>query len=209
MLRVRVEGREHLVQAPTVLGRGEDSDIQVGDGRISRHHLRIQPHGERWTVEDLATANGTFLNGLQVGSLDLVGPLSLRLGSPSEGVEVELEPVIAASSPNVPNVAEAPAAPGVPALHIRFDGRMFVYQQPDPLEVGREDGCYLRTDDSRVSRRHAQIAWDGTRWTFADLGSHNGTFAGGLRLSSLSVEGPVSLLLGAPYDGVPLELTPL
>ena len=150
-----------------------------------------------------------FAMGGQVGSLDLAGPLRLRLGSPSEGVEVELEPVTAAASPNMPAVAEAPAPPGVPALHIRFDGRMFIYQQPDPLEVGREAGCYLRTDDDRVSRRHARIAWDGTRWTFADLGSHNGTFAGGLRLSSLSVEGPVSLLLGAPYDGVPLELTPV
>ena len=208
MLRVRVEGREHLVQAPAVVGRGDDADIQVEDGRVSRHHLRITPRGAGWTVEDLDTANGTFLNGLRVGSLDLVGPLHLRLGSAFDGMEIELEPQTAGWSPNIPAVAEAPAAPAVPALHIRFDGRAFVYQQPDPLEVGREVGCYLRTDDGRVSRRHARIAWDGHRWTFADLGSHNGTYAGGVRLSSLSVEGPVSLVLGAPYDGVLLDLTP-
>lgn len=35
------------------------------------------------------------------------------------------------------------------------------------------------TSDSGVSRRHAQLTTDGTRWFVEDLGSANGTFVGG------------------------------
>ena len=35
------------------------------------------------------------------------------------------------------------------------------------------------TSDSGVSRRHAQLTTDGTRWFVEDLGSSNGTFVGG------------------------------
>jgi hypothetical protein len=34
------------------------------------------------------------------------------------------------------------------------------------------------TSDSGVSRRHAQLTTDGTRWFVEDLGSSNGTFVG-------------------------------
>ncbi|MEI2766282.1 MAG: FHA domain-containing protein [Dermatophilaceae bacterium] len=36
------------------------------------------------------------------------------------------------------------------------------------------------TTDSGVSRRHAQLTTDGTRWFVEDLGSSNGTYVGGM-----------------------------
>lgn len=36
------------------------------------------------------------------------------------------------------------------------------------------------TSDSGVSRRHAQLTTDGTRWFVEDLGSSNGTYVGGM-----------------------------
>ena len=50
--------------------------------------------------------------------------------------------------------------------------------------VGRLPGIEILLDDAQVSRRHAEITWDGARCTVMDVGSHNGTFVNGARLIS-------------------------
>lgn len=58
----------------------------------------------------------------------------------------------------------------------------------DRLELGREcDGLLL--SDERVSRRHLEITYDGSRLMATDLGSSNGTFLNGERITA-----PVALL---------------
>ena len=52
-----------------------------------------------------------------------------------------------------------------------------------PLVVGRGDDCDLRLDDDAVSRRHLAVWYDGRRGYADDLGSRNGTFVAGQRLS--------------------------
>lgn len=60
---------------------------------------------------------------------------------------------------------------------------------PGPeLVLGREPGLPGTVADGSVSRRHARLTWDGTNATLADLGSKNGTFVRGQR-----VTGPVVL----------------
>lgn len=49
--------------------------------------------------------------------------------------------------------------------------------------VGRAAHCALRPTDARVSGEHATIVWTGTAWEIRDLGSRNGTFVDGERLS--------------------------
>jgi transcriptional regulator with GAF, ATPase, and Fis domain len=46
-----------------VVGRGPQSDIAVLDLRASRSHCRIERHGEQHLLVDLASQNGTTLNG--------------------------------------------------------------------------------------------------------------------------------------------------
>src|SRR5687767_8356655 len=45
--------------------------------------------------------------------------------------------------------------------------------------IGRGPDCDLRIEDSRLSRRHAEIAVSGGCWRFGDLGSKNGTTLAG------------------------------
>jgi len=52
-----------------------------------------------------------------------------------------------------------------------------------PVTMGRHDQCDLRVEDTWVSRRHARIAWNGTEYVVEDLGSTNGTFVNGERIS--------------------------
>ncbi|HEX2758716.1 MAG TPA: FHA domain-containing protein, partial [Thermoanaerobaculia bacterium] len=51
------------------------------------------------------------------------------------------------------------------------------------LILGREPGLPGTIDDASVSRRHARLRWDGTGVFLADLGSKNGTFVRGVRVS--------------------------
>jgi hypothetical protein len=51
------------------------------------------------------------------------------------------------------------------------------------LLVGRSSACNLRIPEPYVSARHAAIRWEGHVWEIKDLGSRNGTFLNGTRLS--------------------------
>jgi hypothetical protein len=64
--------------------------------------------------------------------------------------------------------------------------------------IGRGFTCAIQVGDRRVSGEHALIAWTDGRWQLRDLGSRNGTFAGGQRLPSgelypLSLDEPFAL----------------
>jgi len=63
------------------------------------------------------------------------------------------------------------------------------------LVVGREEGGL--PDDERLSRRHAEISWDGRRWTIRDLGSRNGTNVDGERVDgAVTLENPRVIRVG-------------
>jgi pSer/pThr/pTyr-binding forkhead associated (FHA) protein len=50
----------------TIVGRSDDCDLKVSDGHPSRRHAQLTvENGELW-VEDLGSANGTFVNDRQV-----------------------------------------------------------------------------------------------------------------------------------------------
>jgi diguanylate cyclase (GGDEF)-like protein len=57
-------GRRYPLGAlPVVIGRGDDCAIRNPDASISRYHARIAPVTEgRYTVTDLGSTNGTFVN---------------------------------------------------------------------------------------------------------------------------------------------------
>jgi transcriptional regulator of acetoin/glycerol metabolism len=94
-----------------------------------------------------------------------------RFGSPTPGLAVVVE-------------AGQPAARGV------------VLQQHG-LEVGRGAPDGILADDEQVSRTHLRVAYAGGIWTFEDLGSRNGTFIDGVRLSgSVKAEGSPLIRIG-------------
>lgn len=62
-VRLTIEGGKLATNAGIVLGRHPDlTDIVVGDGGISRRHVRVRRRESRMWLEDLNTTNGTKLN---------------------------------------------------------------------------------------------------------------------------------------------------
>ena len=55
--------------------------------------------------------------------------------------------------------------------------------EPSPFVIGRSEGELRVSEDATLSRRHASVAWIGGRYTIRDLGSQNGTYVNGRRLS--------------------------
>jgi hypothetical protein len=63
------------------LGRHRNNDIVVGDPKVSSFHARIDRSGEGFTVQDLGSRNGTFVNGRRITSVALEDGNELRLGT--------------------------------------------------------------------------------------------------------------------------------
>lgn len=72
----RQQGLEVPVAAIINLGRAADSTINLDDDYASTRHAQlVQADNESWTVNDLQSTNGTFVNGVRV-----VAPVAIRIG---------------------------------------------------------------------------------------------------------------------------------
>jgi hypothetical protein len=64
---LEIDGTVHqLAGGRTIIGRGSDADITVDDTGISRKHVEILWDGKRGQARDLASTNGSKLNGIKL-----------------------------------------------------------------------------------------------------------------------------------------------
>jgi len=49
-----------------LIGRDPTCDIQIDNVGVSRHHARIEKHGDIYTLFDLGSSNGTFVRGQRI-----------------------------------------------------------------------------------------------------------------------------------------------
>jgi DNA-binding winged helix-turn-helix (wHTH) protein len=69
------------------------------------------------------------------------------------------------------------------ACSLSWEGREIGLAEGDNV-IGRDEGCAVRIDAPRVSRRHACIRVRGRDASIEDLGSKNGTFLRGRKLTT-------------------------
>jgi len=69
-----------LTRRHTVLGRGAESDLRLDDPGISRRHAEIVL-SDPPRISDLASTNGTFVNGERVTSAELYDGARIGIGS--------------------------------------------------------------------------------------------------------------------------------
>jgi serine phosphatase RsbU (regulator of sigma subunit)/pSer/pThr/pTyr-binding forkhead associated (FHA) protein len=83
-----LSGRRFSLDAPCLVGRGPYNHVVLDDTRISRQHAKVSPEPGGHIVYDLNSANGTFVNDVQVkrqklapGDVVRFGPFSFRFES--------------------------------------------------------------------------------------------------------------------------------
>ena len=102
-----------LAKAVLTIGRDVSNDLVVSDAEVSRSHVRLTAKPDGYLAEDLASTNGTFVNGQRLTGLRMLRPgdivglgetVTLEFGHPGE------ETVVASELPP-PTAAEPRAAP--------------------------------------------------------------------------------------------------
>src|SRR5262245_50210381 len=63
--------REFELNGTLSIGRHESNQIQLSEEKASRMHCRVRLERGQATIEDLDSANGTYVNGLKVASQPL------------------------------------------------------------------------------------------------------------------------------------------
>ncbi|HEX8706592.1 MAG TPA: FHA domain-containing protein [Myxococcaceae bacterium] len=104
-----------LAETKTDIGRGTEVDLRIRDRAVSRTHARILRVGSAFTVQDLGSPNGIFVNGHRVqrtqrlsdGDVIELGQTILRFQGAVEEQPVEPSP----EPPQPPEVAAPNATP--------------------------------------------------------------------------------------------------
>jgi len=97
----------------TLIGRDKTAEIRLTESSVSRKHATIERRGPQWVIVDGGSANGTFLDDVQVAEGVLKNGQTLRLGAAVFKVQVEEEPT--PTQTIRPSELEAKTQPAVPA----------------------------------------------------------------------------------------------
>ena len=62
------------------IGREGDNEIQLPHEKVSKHHAALVPAEGGWSIEDLGSTNGVFVNGKQVQRAALKHGDRVRIG---------------------------------------------------------------------------------------------------------------------------------
>jgi len=80
------DGQCHELGSSTIIGRRDDCDIVLDGPKVSRRHARISAGADGLLLVDLASVNGTLLNGVEItserltpGDVVTIGTHELRL----------------------------------------------------------------------------------------------------------------------------------
>lgn len=76
-------------------------------------------------------------------------------------------------------------------------GRRFELPVTGIATIGREEGNQIQLRDTEVSRRHAQVVYENSRFVLTDLNSSNGTFVNGKRIEQKALNSGDQILMGS------------
>jgi pSer/pThr/pTyr-binding forkhead associated (FHA) protein len=91
-----------LVAGITIIGRHPNCDLRIPLMEISRRHCQLDCHGGLFSIRDLGSVNGTFVNGERIEETQLKPGDHIQIGQ----LTFVLEIGVAATS----QVSEKPAA---------------------------------------------------------------------------------------------------
>lgn len=222
-VRVTVDGKvahEVPLDREVVLGRKAPADLVVADGQISTRHLSLRPSPEGAVLRDLGSTNGTRVDAgdrlppdvettVRPGQKVLAGPAILEIvegggPEPSDSGFGKTEKTVAVTGNAMQAVLVAIARfqAAKPRLVVSLEqGRKVVPIEEIESVIGRSgDEAKVVVDHQSVSSKHAKIRFADGQFHLSDLGSANGTFLDGVRISGESPLTPQSVVTLGTVD---------
>jgi pSer/pThr/pTyr-binding forkhead associated (FHA) protein len=133
---------------PFTVGRDPGNDIILRDPKVSRHHAEIVFERGFFVLHDLASANGTYINGKRIRVAPLTHGAKLRMGNSYGRFSEEL-----------PTEADAPPAPIQEPIPSPVPAPTIAELAEEPVAVDEPTGQH----DSGLAletRPHEQLAAD-------------------------------------------------
>ena len=198
---VWADGRIVLIPAQgLIIGREPTAGMVVTGKGVSRYHAMVAPTLRGYIVRD-QSENGLFINGQRVDGEQLLGQgdvLSIgehRLRFEADSAEMDAPARSIASAQTTGSLAQGPRAPlSAPIARAQLLATLEVMTN-GPLKgtlfrieravahVGRAEHNEVRLRDTSVSGSHATLTRRSEGWVLLDLGSTNGTYVDGERVS--------------------------
>ncbi len=158
------------------IGRSATNSIQIAEGHISREHAIVACQDGAFTVDDIGSANGTFVNGVQVYGENL-----LAVGDEIH-LFVSVLKLLSVTDRQPQDGAEKVSAVAGDRASLRItrgpqQGQIFALLKEE-LYIGRstpKSNWEIALQDPTVSRPHAFLVKEKQQWKLFDLGSINGT----------------------------------
>jgi pSer/pThr/pTyr-binding forkhead associated (FHA) protein len=179
-----------------VLGRSRNCDVILPDPTVSSRHASLRHEGGRWLLVDEGSSNGLLLGNVRLSAHTprvLDDGAMVRIGR--SWLEVRLGSSVASPGGEAERVARAMLAAQLAAEGEPLVPDLYVVAGPDKGVslalsdtsrahlIGRASDCDLALRDELVSRRHAEVDYQGGSWWLRDFGSKRGTRLNGQEVS--------------------------
>ena len=166
------------------IGRSTANQIHFTSYKqISRQHARLlrSPSGQ-WFIEDMGSRHGTFVGDR---TLPAHGPVPFNKGD-----------VVYLASLKIP--ARKLISMALRRGATSPEGTALAVSQDRPMVIGRAQDADILLPTPQVSLRHARLTPTGdNQWIIEDLGSKNGTYVNGRRVSRLKITSGDLITLGS------------
>ena len=118
------DGRQFRFAQAFHAGRGKDCEVRIYHDEVSRHHVEVAFVDGQWTIADLESGNGVFVDGQRVSHAPVEGTLTVTLGQDGPALTLEVESD--ADVPPVPTRMQRPRPDASDAsLHQRVTEKYF------------------------------------------------------------------------------------
>jgi pSer/pThr/pTyr-binding forkhead associated (FHA) protein len=170
------ETRAFDLPGEAVIGRDDGLAVTLPFDEVSRQHAKISWDGNSYWLEDLASMNGTYLNGRRVLKKreKLLHLSVVTLGAGTDLVFVTRPDETRTQRRTV--IRHAFLVPETPDA-VPHDIPL------GEFTIGRSAACNIVSDSADVSKLHARITRSAEKLQVRDLESANGTWVNGARVS--------------------------
>jgi pSer/pThr/pTyr-binding forkhead associated (FHA) protein len=195
-----------VLEAPgKTIGKGGVNDIVIDESGVNGFHADVRVDGDSVSITDVKTATGTLVNGVRINSTTLIGKGDvISIG----GVELEVVETESGSAKTLVLSGTALLEMGSGCWSLVADSgpeKGQIIPVMDRVEIGRALECDISILEPALSRKHAELELMSSGLTIRDLGSVNGTFVNGKKISETRLQdgdvlqfGKIRFIVSAP-----------